>query len=103
MSTPEGDAREAGAETRLTAEELSRSLGISRQELEELVGLGLAEPAAPGASEYTAATVVRLQRVRRLHADLEVDFLGAAIIVDLMERLDRLEAEIRAIRTGRAT
>ena len=93
-TTMEGDAR-------LSAEDVERSLGISRGELEELVSMGLAEPVAPGGSEYTVATVIRLQRVRRLHADLEVDFLGAAIIVDLVERLDRLEAEIRAIRTGR--
>ena len=47
------------------------------------------------------ATVIRLQRMRRLHDDLEVDLVGAAIIVDLMERLDRLDAEIRAMRSGR--
>lgn len=86
------------AETRLTAEEALRSLGISRQELEELVRLGLAEPSAPDGSEFTVETVIRLQRVRRLHADLEVDVLGAAIIVDLIERLDRLEAEIQTLR-----
>jgi MerR-like DNA binding protein len=86
------------SETRLTAEEALRSLGISGQELEELVRLGLAEPSAPDGSEFTAETVIRLRRVRRLHADLEVDVIGAAIIVDLIERLDRLEAEIQALR-----
>jgi hypothetical protein len=85
-------------ETRLTAEEALRSLGISRPELEELVRLGLAEPSAPDGSEFTVETVIRLQRVRRLHADLEVDVIGAAIIVDLIERLDRLEAEIQSLR-----
>jgi MerR HTH family regulatory protein len=30
----------------------------------------------------------------RLHRDLGVDFTGAAIIVDLLERLERLEAEL---------
>jgi chaperone modulatory protein CbpM len=100
---PEEGTWKMETETRLSADEIERSLGISRQELDELIALGLAEPAAPGASEFTVATVVRLRRVSRLHADLEVDFLGAAIIVDLMERLDRLEAEIRAIRSGRST
>jgi hypothetical protein len=85
-------------ETRLTAEEALRSLGISRQELEEMMRLGLAEPSAPDGSEFTVETVIRLQRVRRLHADLELDVLGAAIIVDLVERLDRLEAEIQSLR-----
>jgi MerR-like DNA binding protein len=104
MSAMHANERPEGAmegDTRLSAEDVERSLGISRQELDELVSLGLAEPVAPGSAEYTVATVIRLQRVRRLHADLDVDVLGAAIIVDLLERLDRLEAEIRAIRTGR--
>lgn len=103
MSIERGRGETMEGQARLSAEDLERSLGITRQELDELVGMGLAEPVAPGVSEYTVATVIRLQRVRRLHADLEVDFLGAAIIVDLIERLDRLEAEIRAIRSGRST
>jgi hypothetical protein len=35
----------------------------------------------------------------RLHGDLGVGMIGAAIIVELLERLDRLEAE-RARRRG---
>lgn len=101
MQPPE-DRRAVGEpETRLSAAEIERSLGITRQELDELVGMGLAEPAAPGASEFTVTTVVRLRRMRRLHDDLELDFVGAAIIVDLLERLDALEAQVRAIRSGR--
>jgi len=92
-----GEDRMRG-ETRLTAEEALRSLGISLEELNEMLRLGLAEPTAPGGSEFTVETVIRLQRVRRLHDDLEVDVLGAAIIVDLIERLDRLEAEIQSLR-----
>jgi hypothetical protein len=35
--------------------------------------------------------VIRLRRVLRLRGDLGVNLVGAAIIVDLVERLDRLE------------
>jgi hypothetical protein len=34
----------------------------------------------------------------RLRADLGVNFTGAAIIVDLMERLERLDAELARLR-----
>ena len=64
--------------------------------------LGLVEPAAPGPREFTAATAARLRRMLRLHADLGVNLIGAAIIVDLLERLERLEAELaRRARPGR--
>jgi hypothetical protein len=36
----------------------------------------------------------------RLHADLGVNFTGAAIIVDLLERLESLEAELTRLRGG---
>jgi hypothetical protein len=36
----------------------------------------------------------------RLHADLGLDLTGAAIIVDLLERLERLEAELARWRGG---
>jgi len=101
MHTPEEGAWAMKGVTVLSVEQVERTLGISHQELDELVRLGLAEPASPGAGEFTVATVIRLQRMRRLHDDLEVDLVGAAIIVDLMERLDRLDAEIRAMRSGR--
>jgi hypothetical protein len=36
----------------------------------------------------------------RLHGDLGVNLVGAAIIVDLLERLDRLEVELARQRGG---
>jgi len=36
----------------------------------------------------------------RLHDDLGVDLVGAAIITDLVERLDRMERELRRLRGG---
>jgi hypothetical protein len=36
--------------------------------------------------------------MRRLRSDLGVSLVGAAIIVDLVERLDRLEAELARAR-----
>ena len=57
--------------------------------------LGLVEPTAAGAEhDSRRATAGRLRRMLRLHRDLGVNLDGAAIIVDLLERLERLEAEL---------
>jgi chaperone modulatory protein CbpM len=84
----------------LSREELAAAAGISPVRLTRLVRLGLVEPAAPGASEFTAATAARLRRVLRLRADLGVNLAGAAIIADLLERLERLEAQLARVRGG---
>jgi hypothetical protein len=78
----------------LSREELATAAGITRQRLERLIRLGLVDPVPGGPDEFTAETLLRLQRMLRLNADLGVNFIGAAIIADLLERLDRLEAEL---------
>jgi hypothetical protein len=82
------------AELYLSAEELAAAAGIAPGRLARLVRLGLVEPAAPGARRFTGATAARLRRMLRLHGDLGVGLIGAAIIVDLLERLERVEAEL---------
>src|SRR5262245_59470959 len=79
------------AEARLTTAELAAAAGIGASRLARLVELGLVEPAEPGATEFTAAAAERLMRMLRLHRDLGVNLVGAAIIVDLVERLAELE------------
>jgi len=88
------------AQLALSAEELAAAAGISATRLGRLARLGLVEPLAPGSGTFAAATVERLRRMLRLHADLGVNLTGAAIIVDLLERLERVEAELARPRPG---
>jgi hypothetical protein len=78
----------------LTIAELARAGRITRARVERLVQLGVVEPARAGEDAFTVTSAVRLRRVLRLRAELGVDLTGAAIIVDLLERLERLEAEL---------
>jgi hypothetical protein len=71
---------------------------ISPARLARLVRLGLVEPTAPGTGRFTVATAAWLRRMLRLNADLGLNFTGAAIIVDLLERLESLEAELTRLR-----
>lgn len=84
----------------LSREQLAAAVGISPARLARLIQLGLVEPADARPSEFAAAVAARVKRMLRLHDDLGVDLVGAAIITDLLERLDRMETELRRLRGG---
>jgi hypothetical protein len=86
------------AEVTLSLAELAAAAHISLDHLTRLVRVGLVEPRAPGADEFSAAAAMRLRRMLRLRHDLHVNLVGATIIVDLLERLDRLESDLARAR-----
>ena len=47
---------------------------------------------------FTAASVDRVRRACRLRHDLELDFSGLALALDLMEERDRLRSEVDQLR-----
>ena len=86
----------------LSANELASVAGINGAMLARLVRLGLVEPVAPGGTEFPAGCVPRVKRMLRLRLELGVNLPGAAVIVDLLERLARIEAELGRLRAGSA-
>src|SRR5687767_1892353 len=85
-------------ETLLSAEELAAAGEISPRRLTRLVRLGLLDPVAADTSRFTIATVARLRRMLRMQSDLGVNLVGAAIILDLMDRLERAQQELAPLR-----
>jgi DNA-binding transcriptional MerR regulator len=85
-------------QSRLSTSELAEAAGISEERLTRLVRLGLVEPEATG---FSAATAARLRRMLRLHRDLGLSLMGATIVADLLERIDRLERELARTRGSR--
>ena len=88
-------------EARLSAAQLAAAAGVGPATLARLVRLAALEPATPDGGEFTAATAARLRRMLRLRADLGVGFFASAIILDLLERLEDLEAELDRLRSDR--
>lgn len=82
---------EPRSESLLTYEELAVAAGIRPAVLARLIRLGVVEPVRPDAGEFAVSTLARVRRMIRLHAELGVNFTGAAIILDLLDRLRRLE------------
>jgi mannitol-specific phosphotransferase system IIBC component len=78
----------------LTLEAVATAAGISAEKLRRIVEHGLVSPAAPGSSDFSMTAVSRLKRMLRLHASLGVSLTSAAIIADLLERMERMEWEL---------
>lgn len=74
-------------------------VGMESPELREILALGWVEPARTRADEFLfrKRDVYRMQKLVRLCRDLEISYMGGSIIVDLVERVERLEARIREL------
>ena len=78
----------------ITIEELAAAVGVRSVRLERLVVSGVLRPIDPETRRFEVADVPRLRRMLRLRRELALDLHGAAIVVELLERLERLEAEL---------
>ena len=61
---------------------------LARQGIIETVEGGVDEPLVP------RRVVVQLRRMQRLRRDLGVNFAGAAVILDLVKRIEQLNREL---------
>ena len=76
-----------------TLVELCRSGAADDTVVAELVAHGLLEPAGAGPDtwRFSGASLAVTRRAQRLIDDLGVNAAGAAVAIELMERIDRLE------------
>jgi MerR family transcriptional regulator/heat shock protein HspR len=84
----------------ISGDELAAVAGINGAMLARLVRLGIIEPLTPAGREFPALSAPRLKRMLRLRVELGVNLPGASVIVDLLERLARVEAELARLRGG---
>ena len=84
----------------LPMEELARAAGLHIGLVEQLVEYGVIEPAPGSASSilFPIAAIDRLRCVVRLRRDLGLNLAGAAVIVEMRERLRTLRAELERFR-----
>jgi DNA-binding transcriptional MerR regulator len=75
----------------MTLEVLAQRAGVHPQRVLDYVEYGLLEPdeSMGGRLLFTTATVARLVKIERLRRDLGVNLTGIAIILDLLERLQK--------------
>jgi chaperone modulatory protein CbpM len=76
--------------------ELAALARLPEADVLELVEYGVLVPARDDV--FAAYSVAVARRARRLRADFELDLHGAALALELIERIRELEAEVRALR-----
>ncbi len=83
----------------LSLEDLCRACGVERMVLVEMVQEGLLEPVdvrlAPW--RFQGDALRRARTALRLRRDLEVNFAGIAMILDLLDEIDDLETRLRRL------
>ncbi len=100
MVAPIEDAMYLDAIAEVTWTQLVRASGLPESELRELVRYGALVPRDPGAPTWTfeARWLVVAKAASRIRHDFELDPYGVSVVLSYAERIERLEAEIRALR-----
>ena len=80
----------------LTFEVLAETVGAKRSLVMRLAERGLIDTVDTEANETLVPrrVVIQLRRMQRLRRDLGVNYAGAAVILDLVERIEHLNREL---------
>ena len=97
------DAVYLDAIAEVTWTELVNASGIPESELVELVRYGALVPRDPEASAWTfeARCLTIAKTASRIRRDFELDPHGVSVVLCYVERIEHLEAELRALRAQR--
>lgn len=96
--TPQSQTGEIIDETvEITLSDLTRTCRVHAEWVMELVEEGVIEPHQKSGPQwrFSATTVVRIQKAQRLQRDLGVNLPGIALALELLDRIDALEARLR--------
>jgi len=79
----------------LTVDEVAARCGLHPELVQRLVVLGLIDPEEGYSDLFRPEITLRIQRILRLRRDLGVNYNAAALVLDLLERIDALEGRLR--------
>ncbi|HEX5204901.1 chaperone modulator CbpM [Paractinoplanes rhizophilus] len=86
----------------LTVTQFAAATGLDAYEVTRLVALGLLDAVRGPAGPLLPATqLARAARITRLRAGLGLNYTALGVVLELLERIEHLEAALRAERSGR--
>jgi hypothetical protein len=93
----------SGAATPVELEVMARDAGLSPELAGRLVRLGVVEAVRPGERppRFAPEAAERLARAVRLRRDLGLPYSSAALVFDLLARIDELEGRLRRYEPAR--
>ncbi len=88
-------------QTTFTLAELCRAFPVDAEVIEAMVENGILEPAGTRSGHwcFPASSMRRTRITLHLQRDLGVNLAGAALALDLLERIEELDARLRAMRS----
>jgi chaperone modulatory protein CbpM len=84
-------------DSELSLADLCRACQLPAERVFELVDEGVIEPLGrqPARWRFRAVSIRRVRCVQRLERDLGVNVAGAALVLDLLDELERLRGRLR--------
>jgi chaperone modulatory protein CbpM len=83
------------ATTLFTIEQVAVRCGVEVTYVRRLVQTGVIEPDPEQPEHFRPEVTLRVQKAARLEGDLGVNAEGIAVILDLLDQIDRLERRLR--------
>lgn len=80
-------------------DDFARAAGLHPQLVARLVRLGLLTPEIENAGQvwFAAAQLARVARIERLRAGLGLNYTAVGVVLDLLDRIDELEYQLRGV------
>lgn len=80
----------------LTFEEICRAVGVSPDFVQEAISFGIIEPHEFSTQQwrFNSKEIRRLRIALHLHQDLEVNLAGAALVLDLLQRMEEMHVQL---------
>jgi len=88
------------ASAQLTLRELCRVFDLPADEVVDLVEFGVVEPTRgryPSDWRFSSASITRVRRALRLRRDLQIDYAGLALVLDLLEEVHELRTRLHVL------
>ncbi len=86
----------------LTLTQVANITGLQIELIEKFVWLGLIDPIGedPQTGEwiFPKEVIPLIQKIMRLHYDLEINFAGIGLVLELLKKIEELEARIRELK-----
>ena len=84
-----------GEDAWLDLVELARVCGTTSGFIEALIAEDLLAPARPQPPGFGGAEITRVRRILRLQRDFEASLSSVALLLDLLDEIERLRARLR--------